>query len=192
MSPANEILKLAKSLVAGGGAGIIFTAKPDDVDIPAKYRNGKVKFGKPGKLEIDSFDAEGYMDGDTNVSGSIMKVDSIDFDQRELAKIVEEYIEDVTERWEGTSTPVTTNNVVVTLAMEELKTILWAGYVRGTMKTGDFLTLEGEAEVHVTTDDDYDTTGEIIDVTVYVKVDNRFEDWYWETFEAWMEEDEDE
>lgn len=72
---AKELMKLAKNLTAGRGAGVEFTAKDVDgnLEYTAIFKRGKIIFKSNPRivkrLSVNVFDAMGYDDGMTKVDG---------------------------------------------------------------------------------------------------------------------------
>lgn len=193
---SQELVKIAKSLVGGGGAGIQFTVDvSDSYEVELKYQpallpeDGEIKIGKVKSLpQIDSFDAEGYMDGDRNVPGRYLKVDKVQFDdEREVIQEVEEWIRDWIVGDEGYDPSDLQYGLKVYLG--KVETMIFRGYVRGTLKKGDWLELEGEAEVEIMLNGKEESVRPFYtNITLWADVTSQMEDWYHETFETEYED----
>lgn len=160
---AKKLLALAKSLVAGGGAGIKMQAT--DVEGELLYtgtvKNGKFKLNERPKeikkLFIERFDAEGYMDGMDRVNGK--KVFQKCYLNRKNKDALEDMINNMIEK---TVADYEDGDIEISVyfSTTTASEVLFGGWSRRTLKAGD--EIEFPVLVEISTDDgEYDETDDI-------------------------------
>ena len=181
-----QLVKIAKSLVSGGGAGIVFTINGiEDGDIVAIRKGNKYKIKIKKMPQVDKFDAEGYMDGQQNVDGRLMKIVDLDFNEKEVTDSLVDNLEsnyDSPDYWP--------NEVEISISDVDMKMTHSGGYIRSTMKKGDTLVFE-DRKCRATIVSDWSIRNEDVQIGMTVEVTQKMEYWYQDVFEAEYDEEDD-
>lgn len=197
---AERIKRIARNLVAGGGAGIEFLIKKSigsvDYRVTADYdeRNGKfvnIKVDRTGSnLAITSFSAEGYYDGMSNVDGRRV-FSSVEIDDGAVKDAVAEDLGYAADEMEDDDDLIQRlkDGIKCSCEIKEgpeagTSVCIFAGWTRGTLKEGDTIEFINDLELH------YDgglygywNTTDINEVTVTATLSENGEYWYKDVFE---------
>lgn len=143
---AKELLKVARMLKAGGGAGIEFKITDLGMPFPNKckaiVKGGKVvKMTSLKKPVILKFDAQGYADGMFDVKGSLLKVTEFDYDEAYIKNKIENIVATAGE-----------DDAVVDVELDycEVKpTMIFGGYIRGKVEKGFLFDFDADMSVNL-------------------------------------------
>jgi len=146
---------------AGGGAGIKFKVSKvygiADIDLV----NEVIK--SVDTEPIDSFDAEGYQDGMNDVKGSLVipEISFSDEDKNSIVKIALEVLsreydlQEIKELYDFEDT-----ESYIEIRGFNFEGMIFRGYTRGKLGTGDAIELQGTAEIELHFNGDYFSLGE--------------------------------
>lgn len=185
-----RIAKIARKIVAGGGAGIDFTIQDDDGKISCVIQGTPEKWEiikKESTFKITRFNAEGYQDGMNNVNGErVFKevdVDNVFEDAKESIDEIISYYSDDEDFLEDLANGIKINFD----AVDANSSMLFAGWVRGK------LTEDSEIEFNETFEvwsQDWSFQNLTFDSSVIATLSKTGENWYEDVFE-WMPDDND-
>lgn len=185
--------RIARRIVAGGGAGIEFKVKQISAEL--KYFAQGVpgcwmlKPAATNSVAIDCFNAEGYMDGMDNVDGR--KVFSeVSVSQDEIYNAINENISHMAEDDEEFVRQLYDGfNVDISLSGSTSGNVLFGGFVRASLKQGDTVDFTCNAGIYMDVDaQQWDTDYEL---TVTGTLSQDGQRWYQDVFE-WACPDTDE
>lgn len=184
----NLINKIAKKITAGGGAGINFSINEMSGSVFFTIKGTPEKYSmvnQSNDLFIHSFNARGYDDGMDNVDGKII-FRSIDLDDlyANCLNIIEKQVEDNKDDTEFVQNLAEgIQNEVNFIRSDD--TMIYGGYVRGTLKQGDVINFN----VGFQLTNDWDT--EEFDTNIAAQISQEGEYWYQDVFQYVYENDQD-
>lgn len=183
------VSKIARKIIAGGGAGIDFRIFDTDGSISCVIQGTPENWriiGKENTFEIIKFDALGYNDGMSDVSGAkVFKsiyVDNVFADAKDYIENTVEYFSDneqfVDDLREGIKIKFD--------AVDNNSSIAFAGWVRGVLKQGSHIEFNEDFEMY---SDKWFMNDEVFNSSVIATLSKTGEEWYQDVFE-WYPEDE--
>lgn len=192
---ASRLIKMAKRLLAGGGAGIRFKINEFSGFIkPFRISGNADKWNESSlpdimkSMVIDSFDAIGYQDGMENVSGEVV-FSKVEADRNEIYDAIMGMISDNISD-ETFAEALKKGEVNVEINPEKSsESIMFGGYARGSLKKGDVIDFKHQFEVVLDWNHYFDTQS--FDFTIYGTLSEKGEYWYEDVFEYIPKDDED-
>ena len=183
------VSKIAKKIIAGGGAGIDFRISDTDGNISCVIQGTPENWRiieKENTFEIVKFDALGYDDGMSDVSGTkVFKsiyVDNIFDDAKDYIENTVEYYSDNEQFLDDLQEGIK----IKFNAVDNNSSITFAGWLRGTLKQNSDIEFNEDFEMY---SDKWLMDNEVFNSSVIATLSKTGEEWWKDVFE-WHPEDE--
>ena len=198
---ARELIRIAKELKAGGGAGIDFRLKEfgdNDLIYQLVFDGSSITLKEvEGSIVPEKFSAFGYADGDDDV-GAKYVFSNIEIDFDDVCESVKDFVS-YYESKDWFVEALKKGNVYAEVsAIEENgsdRSILFAGWTRGILKTGDVVTFRHDCRVtlYLKHEDSREENIESVNYTMDFDgtLSENGADWYYDTFIAIPDDDDD-